>query len=289
MSWITIDQDKCNACGICAKRCVQNFTNNNGVITANANELTCVLCGHCVALCRTGAITHNKMDMNNFPEVKAQININTDDFLELVRQRRSQRAYRDRMVPREDLRKLIDMCRYSPTGGNLQTVQIKIITNPDKIKKLSDLSVDYLLDVINQIENKINKLTAEGKEIPKDLALRRGYSERYKRLGLARDMGLDPILHKAPVVMIFHSTISPSTPKDDCTIAAQTVVLGAMTMGLGSCYIGLLNRAGNEYPPLKKELDLPPENTIHSVLVIGYPTMKYVRAVDRKPMKVVWE
>jgi nitroreductase len=89
--------------------------------------------------------------------------------------------------------------------------------------------------------------------------------------------------------MVFHSPPNPSTPKDDCVIAAQTVVLAAMTMGLGTCYIGLLVKAAENYSPIRASLALPPEHSVHSILVLGYPSLKYLRAVDRKAMAVQWE
>ena len=73
MNWVTIDQEKCNQCGICARRCPRCYTNNDGVITVQADEECCNLCGHCVALCKTSAITHSRMDMDNFPPVGAPI------------------------------------------------------------------------------------------------------------------------------------------------------------------------------------------------------------------------
>ena len=289
MSWITIDQDRCNGCGICARRCTRCFTNNDGVITVHADEECCVLCGHCVALCRTSAITHSRMDMNNFPPISDQIPYGPDEFLQFVRRRRSHRGFKNKPVSRGDLEKLVEMCRYCPTGSNLQTVQIKIITNPEKRKELSDLTIEYFLDMSNQVEAEVEQIVSEGKEVPEEFAFRKEFTARYKRLRLAKELGIDPILHSAPAVMVFHSPPSPSTPKDDCVIAAQTVVLAAMTMGLGTCYIGLFNIAVNNSPPIQKALNLPPENTVHSVLVMGYPSLKYPKAVDRKPMTVQWE
>lgn len=289
MSWVTIDQEKCNQCGICARRCPRCYTNNDGVITVQADQECCNLCGHCIALCKTSAITHSRMDMDNFPPVGAPIHLEADDFIRLVRQRRSYRAYKKKAVPRQDLEKLIEMCRYCPTGSNLQTVQIKIITDGGKIRNLSDLTVDYFMEMINQVDRTVTGITSQGREIPKDLAEQKSFVDRYRRLGMAKELGIDPILHNAPAVFIFHSPPNPSTPKDDCVIAAQTVVLGAMTMGLGTCYIGLLTKAAIDYPPLQKALDLPPENTVHSVLVLGYPRLKFHKAVDRKPLMVQWE
>jgi nitroreductase/NAD-dependent dihydropyrimidine dehydrogenase PreA subunit len=289
MNWVTIDQELCNACGICARRCPRCYTNKEGVISVQADEECCNLCGHCVALCKPSAITHSRMDMDNFPPAGDQIHLETDDFIRLVRQRRSYRAYRSKAVPRQDLEKLIEMCRYCPTGSNLQTVQIKIITKPEKIKELSDHTVEFFMGMISQVAHEIKKLTSQGKPVPPELAEQKIFVDRYSRMGLARELGIDPILHQAPVVLIFHSPPNPSTPKDDCVIAAQTVVLGAMTMGLGTCYIGLLTKAALDYPPLQEALGLPPGDLVYSVLVLGYPRLKFHKAVDRKPLTVQWD
>jgi nitroreductase/NAD-dependent dihydropyrimidine dehydrogenase PreA subunit len=289
MSWVTIDQELCNGCGICARRCPRCFTNKDGVISVQADEECCNLCGHCVALCKPAAITHSRMDMDNFPTVGEPVRWEADEFIRLVRQRRSYRAYKTKAVPRQDLEKLIEMGRYCPTGSNLQTVQIKIITNREKIIDLSHLTVEYFMEMINQVDKKITEMTRQGKKITKELAEQKFFVDRYRRLGMAKELGIDPILHNAPVVLIFHSPPNPSTPKDDCVIAAQTVVLGAMTMGLGTCYIGLLTNAALNYPPVQKALDLPPGNMVHSILVLGYPRLKFHKAVDRKPLTVQWE
>jgi nitroreductase/NAD-dependent dihydropyrimidine dehydrogenase PreA subunit len=289
MNWVTIDQDLCNSCGMCARRCPRCYTNNDGVISVQADEECCNLCGHCVALCKPSAITHSRMDMGNFPPVGAPVRMEVDEFIRLVRQRRSYRSFRERTISREDIEKLVAMSRYCPTGSNMQTVQIKNITSREKIKQLSDLTVEYFLGMINQVDQKIAELTSGGKEIPQELAERKLFVDRYRRMGQARDLGIDPILHSAPLVMLFHSPPNPSTPKDDCVIAAQTVVLGAMTMGLGSCYIGLLTSAALNSPPVYQALDLPSGNTLYCVLVLGYPKLKFQKAVDRKPLTVQWE
>ena len=289
MSWVTIDEERCNGCGICAVRCMRCFSNNDGKISANANEETCNICGHCIALCPTDAITHSRVDMENFFEVDHHIQYDPEEFIRFVRQRRSHRSFKEKDIPREDLSRLVDMCRYIPTGSNLQTVEIKLITKAEKIKTLSDLTIDFFMGMIKGVEDQVAAVVSKGEEVPENLAQMRDFANRYKMLGLARDFGLDPILHKAPAVMVFHSAPSPSTPKDDCVIAAQTVVLAAMTMGLGTCYIGLLNYSANSSTPVMEALNLPSGNKPYCILVLGYPKLKFRKTVDRKPIKVQWE
>lgn len=289
MSWVTIDQEKCNQCGICVGRCARCYSSNEGVIEAHADEQSCSLCGHCVALCKASAITHSRLDMANFPPLGKPVPWDMEEFTRFVRQRRSHRGFKNKPVPRGDLQRLVEVCRYCPTGSNMQSVQIKIITNRDRMQKLSDLTVDYFQGMIDQVNKEVEKIISEGKQVSEELAFLKTYADRYQRLGEARALGIDPILHRAPAVLIFHSPPNPSTPKDDCVIAAQTVVLAAMTMGLGTCYIGLLTKAAEKYSPLREALALPSDHTVYSVLVLGYPTLKYLRAVDRKAMTVQWE
>ncbi|MBW1708628.1 MAG: nitroreductase family protein [Deltaproteobacteria bacterium] len=289
MSWVSIDKEKCDSCGLCVGRCVRCFSVKEGEISVEANETNCNLCGHCVALCPTMAITQHKMNMDGFVEYPETVQFDTSQFIQFVRERRSHRNFKKKEIPLNDLETLVDLCRYVPTGSNVQTFEILFVRDPERIKKLSDMNVDFFKEMIDDVEQRAAKLVANGKKIPEDLeyALETVVSRR--NLVIARDAGMDPIFHKAPAVMIFHSPKLTSTPKDNCVIAAQTVVLAARTMGLETCYIGLFEAAANSYQPLIEELALPSGHSVYSVLILGYPRLKYLRAVDRKPMKVRWE
>jgi hypothetical protein len=63
----------------------------------------------------------------------------------------------------------------------------------------------------------------------------------------------------------------------------------ARTMGLEYTYIGILQGAADNYPPVMEELNLPEGNKVYSVIIIGYPKLKFLRTVDRKPAAVRWE
>ncbi len=290
MSWVSIDQDNCNQCGLCITRCPSCYSEVDGIVEVDANELTCITCGHCVSVCAKDAITHHKMDMENFPSSDRSAVPDSESFERFLRGRRSHRHFTKKPIPRSELERLVDICRYAPTGSNRQGVEIKIIENTEKIKLLSDLTVDYFMDMIESIEGRVHALESEGQEVPQNLRQLASTMGRYKSMGAARDVGLDVILRGAPCVMIFHSsTRTSTTPKDDCVIAAQTVSMLAMTMKLQSCYIGLLTASAKAHQPVIDALALPPGNEIQCVLIVGHPKLRYLRAVDRKPMKVTWE
>ncbi len=64
-----------------------------GTITSDASVATCSLCGHCVVLCPTEAITHHKMNMGNFVALDKGVGYDFDGFKSFVRGRRSSSFY----------------------------------------------------------------------------------------------------------------------------------------------------------------------------------------------------
>jgi nitroreductase len=258
-------------------------------MTVNATRENCNLCGHCVSLCPTGAIVHHEMNGDNFLPVDRKLNFDTDQFIHFVRKRRSHRHFKQRKVRREDLEVLVDVCRYAPTGSNRQAVAIKVIQDPEKIARLSNHTMDYFVGVIGEISERVAGLEADGKEVPKSLRDLHTTFARYKGMEVARKIGLDVIFYGAPAVIVFHSSGAATTPKDDCVIAAQTLSMTAMTMGLETCYIGLFTSASSAHPPILEELKLPKGHEVFSTLITGYPKIKFFKTVDRKPIEVTWE
>ncbi len=289
MSWVEIDRNTCNSCGICVTRCPRCFSKNGNEIVVDAGEGTCNLCGHCVSLCPKDAIIHYEMNMDNFIPVNSAMSFDTSDFIQFIRERRSHRHFKNKNIPRADLERLIDICRYAPTGSNIQTVEILVIQNQERITTLSDLTVDFFKDMLEKVEEEVARLQSEGKDIPDDLQLIYSMVEYRKRLVIARDSGLDPIFYRAPAVIIFHSPALTSTPKDNCVITAHTMALTARTMGLESCYIGLFEGAFWGSHAIRERLNLPAGHNVYSVLILGYPHFKFRTVIDRKGIRTRWE
>ncbi|MBU2550827.1 MAG: nitroreductase family protein [Proteobacteria bacterium] len=289
MTWTTIDKDKCTECGLCRLRCPLCYYEKDGLTLSRANETCCNLCGHCVALCPAEAIVHHQLDMANFPETGRPVQFDTGDFIQFIRQRRSHRHFKDEPVPRQALETLLEACRYSPTGSNRQTVEVIVVQDRARIEMYSNHVVDHFEQTIPVIESRVEKLRAEGRAVDQITLSMMGMKETLGRIVAARRFGFEVIFHKAPAVLIFHAPETSSTPKDDCVIAVQTAMYAARTMGLETCWIGLFEFAANTYPPLVEALALPEGHRVYAVMIAGYPALKFLRMVDRKPIAARWE
>jgi len=264
------------------------FSKKEERIEAVANEENCNLCGHCLAVCPTKAIVHKKLNMEAFVELEDRDPVSREAFFKLLQRRRSHRNFLPKEIPAEVMEALFEACRLSPTGGNVQNVEVLVLRDPQKIEKMIDLTVDYYRKLIPRLEKKVARLKSAGKPIPPDLQWEWGRTKRYAILMKNRAAGGDPIFRGAHTILIFHSPLYTTTAKDNCVIAAHTLSLAAMTMGLETCYIGYFEAAFRNHPPVSKELKLPAGHEVFSVLVLGYPKVKFLRTVERKPFKVKW-
>jgi nitroreductase len=254
-----------------------------------ADETNCNLCGHCIAVCPENAVLHQKLSQDEFTKIDEESGqIDADAFIEFLKARRSHRNFLPRKVPDDIFARLFEAARQAPTGSNTQDVQVLVIRDRDKIEKLVDLTMRYYRQLIVRVEKKVEKLTKAGKPIPPDLQWAKRRNPRYMQSIQIRESGKDSIFRGAQTVLVFHSRPQSSTPKDNCVIAAHTVVLTAMTLGIGSCYMGLFEDTCNHDPRVVKELHLPEGNRVYSALALGYPKYVFLRTVYRKPLAIQW-
>jgi nitroreductase len=160
---------------------------------------------------------------------------------ELLMQRRSVRNFKDQVIPDEIIGKLLDAANNAPSGGNIQPVSIILVQKAENRRKLAGivgeqpwvknapLSMIFCLD-FNRVK-------------------------RWAGLNGTEFKGEKAFSH----FMIAYA---------DLMCAAQTVVLLAESVGLGSVYIGTIQSNVDE----ARQSFLIPEYVLPlMVLSIGYP------------------
>ena len=122
---ISINKDKCTACGICGITCPRHIPetiNRDGekltVISSERSNL-CMECGHCEAVCPNHAIHVDKFTGEIFGPVP-ELNISENQLIDLIKHRRSIRRYKNKPVPREIIERIIEAVHqenYSTASG----------------------------------------------------------------------------------------------------------------------------------------------------------------------------
>lgn len=111
---INIDLSLCIGCSKCVKDCVfgnLSVKEHKAVVLGQK----CIECGHCVAVCPTGA----------------------DSLLKQLRFARSVRQFKDTPVQKEIIDKIIEAGRLTPTASNSQKVEYVVIDkNKDELHLL---------------------------------------------------------------------------------------------------------------------------------------------------------
>jgi len=148
---------------------------------------------------------------------------------ELVKNNRSyRRFYQNFFIPIEDLKELVDLARLSPSSANLQPLRYYISNN-------------------SEINNKIFK------------------SLKFAAYLKNWDGPAEGERPSAYIIVLSDNEIS-KTPEIDAGIAAQSILLGAVSKGLGGCIVANVYRE-----MLYEELKIDKKYKILFVIAIGRP------------------
>ena len=262
MPLITIDREKCQRDGLCVRECpfnliIQNEDGYPEVRTAAARM--CIHCGHCVAVCPHGALSLQNMSPNDCIPVHKELNSTLESTEQFLKSRRSIRSYKDKVVPRETLTRLLDTTRWAPSAKNEQPVHWLMIEKPEKVRKLAGLVVDWLRETNN-----------------------------YPGIVSSWEGGQDMVLRGAPHLAIAHADVESLKPDVDCIIALTYLEVAAHAIGLGTCWAGILMGAANTHQPLIEALKLPDNHKAYGAMMLGYPKYRYFRIPTRQAVKVKW-
>jgi nitroreductase/NAD-dependent dihydropyrimidine dehydrogenase PreA subunit len=262
MNLITIDHDKCKRDGICTAVCPAALIRQSGEdfpdVISDAGEF-CISCGHCVAACPSGALSHARIAVDECSSLRGQFEISADAVEQLLKKRRSVREFKENSVPRDILEKVIDCTRWAPSAINIQPVRWLVVQKPDDVKYLAGLVAEWLKEA--------------------------GYAPRYFA---AWERGADMILRGAPHLIVACGAVENVWAPVDCAIALTYLELTAQAHGLGTCWSGLLTRASEAIPSIRKFLGLEDDLKINGAVMIGYPKYHYGRVPKRNAAIVKW-
>lgn len=267
-----IDRDKCKKDGLCAKACPGQLIlmkeNEFPVPIENAGEF-CINCGHCVAVCPHDALSLTTMAAGDCLPFMREILPARDAMQQLLKGRRSVRAYKDKRVPRKVLEEIVDVGSHAPTGSNKQQVHWMVFEDRAEVNLLSGMVIEFMKSMMPLLD---------------DEAL----LKRTRRIAAAWDNGQDRIMRGAPHLVLVHSQADLPYAQVDCTIALTYMELYAYSIGLGTCWAGYFTTASNLHAPLMAHLNLPAGHQCFGAAMVGYPQYRYRRIPQRNRPDVTW-
>lgn len=151
------------------------------------------------------------------------------DVYEAILKRRTIRKYKQDPIPTDVLEKLVNAARLAPSGANLQPIKYVVITDAELLPKVFSMTrwAAYIAP----------KGTPQAGEEP-----------------------------TAYIAILADKEIRATGYDSDAGAAIENLLLAAVGEGIGSCWLGSIDRNG-----LSELLQVPERYHIHSLIALGYP------------------
>ncbi len=265
MPIVGIDYERCNGCRLCIQECRFYSLDEakNNVLFEDLDNM-CMLCGHCIAVCPQDAIIYEDFGDEAFAFEgieKLDSIVPYDNLYKFLRGHRSIRQYKKKEVPKNILKKVLDLMQHAPTASNLRYEKYAIVSDQEILKSLSD-------EVIDTLFNK--------------LGMRAQYGESFE----ARKKNYaNPLFHDAPHVIFVSSMFDMQLADHNIGIIITYGRLAAQSLGLGTCWNGFINIASQHNKKIMKLAGVRGKRI--GAFMIGYPNITFKRAPprSRKPVK----
>ena len=289
MREITIDRERCIVCGACVDNCVRGIYQLTDEQIEISDASQCLFCGHCVAVCPEDAIQLPVVNMQEFKSGPSRDRWPQPDLLlDLFRSRRSTRRYKDRPVEKDKIEMIIQAGRFAPTGGNLQPFRFSVVQTPGVLQSIKDMMADMVMQHAQELESILNEKIRKGESISGADHIQQNYINSLRRMARANKEGVDKMLWGAPVLISLHAPPEFETAAVNAGLAGMQMVLMAEALGLGTCYIGLVDRAANSVPEIKAAMKIHADRPVCLAFVTGYPEVEFHKLVSRKSARVTW-
>lgn len=165
-----------------------------------------------------------------------------NEIIQNILNRRSVRVYSEEQIKQDDLNLILQAGIYAPSGCNNQPWHFTVVQNQKVLKTLDEETKKVLLTCGDEkFENYAN-------------------NEKYS------------IFHHAPCAIVISGEKSALVPQIDCAAATENMMLAAESLGIGSCWIGLLtylfkSTQGKKYTQL---LEIPEGYEPYYAISLGY-------------------
>ncbi len=293
----TIDPLKCTGCGLCIRVCPDRTLSMDGDRAA-VTGARCMHCAHCAAVCPADAVHVAGLDIwaQEFETFRFGGDrwmppgcFNTPQLVSLMRSRRSCRNFLDTPVDTRNLEDLVRIGITAPSGTNSQKWTFTILPDRQIVLRLGT-AIGRFFERLNQLAG--NRVLRGTLKLMGRSQLDDYYREHHDSVRDAllewKSGGIDRLFHGATAAILIGSEHGASCPIEDALLATQNILLGAHSMGLGTCLVGFAVAALQKDASIKASLGIPSDEPVYSVIALGHPDETYLHQAGRKKPQVRW-
>lgn len=279
---ITVQNNSCIRCGKCVRVCpsvlfTQGAAGDNMVSVPSSEG--CILCGHCVAVCPTDSVNHSAFPPSTVHPVDYEALPTPEQVLLLCRTRRSNRAFSKKEIPGAWIDMILEAAHRAPTASNSQKVGFTLVTDPAKLRLISQCTIESFSTVANKLENPLLKPILK-------MVMPDAYTQipRLRRLAAEFERGNDLILRGATAVLLIHTPLDSRFGTEDANLAYQNGSLMAESLGVSQFYTGFVCTGIRYDKSAKLAKAFGIEGRITAGMALGLPSFRFSNYIDREPM-----
>jgi nitroreductase len=183
------------------------------------------------------------------------------ELSEAISGRRAVREYTAEPVDEQKIRSLIESAVQAPSAMNEQPWAFTVVRDQTLLDRASHQAKAHML------------ATTPASALPSQLR------------SMLEDEN-SQIFHHAPVLVLISAAMPGAFVVEDCTLAAQNLMLSAYAVGLGSCWIGFAASWLNT-PEGRAVFGLPDVYEPVAPIILGHPKAA-APPTERKPPEIKW-
>jgi nitroreductase len=183
------------------------------------------------------------------------------NVVQAIRERRAVRDFTGQAVSQASLRQLISAASWAPSAMNAQPWHFTVVTDRAILDEISTRAKGWMLANMPDM----------------------------RQISHFHDLLSDPsfqLFYRAPALVVISVSAGLPWATEDCALAAQNLMLAAVDLGLGTCWIGfaqgwLTSEEGRGL------LNLAPDKVVAAPIAVGYPKAPPA-IVPRKAIALSW-
>jgi nitroreductase len=208
----------------------------------------------------------------------------------VILERRSVRKYKDSQVPEDLIRRLLEMARFAPSAGNSQSWRFMVIRDKktiESMEKYGQKRAKFFMFWLNWRTSPLGKIAWLYSQAGIRILRNDLHPIPHGALSAMAD-GTLKLFQSAPtVILILEDRRGAAKPELDCGIAGQNIVLAAHSLGLGTCWVGLVEllKYGLKW---RRKLGISYPYRLVEGIAVGYPVGHPDGMIERELHEVEW-